>query len=133
MPSITKILQHGSVLLTSGSRWVFEVGLVTPALVRSVTLFVGDSGFCKLDHLANGDWQVIASSKRSAPFAATFPPTIRFRLTPTGPLGAQFVACSIPGVIDTLDNLLELQYPLSPKLVTTYDGPQFRYIDLIGE
>lgn len=133
MPNVTSTLQPSSVTVTGGSRWRIEVGLVTPGLDRSVTLFVNDMGFCKLDHLATGEWKLTATGTWTAPFTATFPPTIRLQLTPAGPTTAPYVACTIPDVISISDTHVAQHYPLSPKLVAIYDGPQFRYLEIIGE
>lgn len=131
-PSVTKMLQHGSALVSEGTRWVIEVGLVVPPMDHRFGFFVGDSAWCYLEHLAAGGWKISAGPSTMT-FAATFDSTIRLRMTATGPLGAQYAECGIPGSVTMADNLLELQYPLSPKLVTTNSGPQFRYIDIIVE
>ncbi len=133
MPGVTKTLQHATIVIPGGTRWVFEAGLVPPPLDHKVGLYSGDSAFCFLEHRAAGDWQILASTTRGPGFAATFDTTIRLRMTPTGPAGAQYVACSIPGVASQADALLELVYPIRPLLVTPGDGPTFRYVELIGE
>lgn len=129
------VLQHASAKFTGGTRWVFEAGVIPFATGRSVLLMLGNSGFCQLEHLASGEWQLLATTTRGPRFSATFGETIRLQVTPSGNPGPQRIACSIPGVSSSADTIssTSLPYPLTPKLLTKYGGPQFRYVDLIVE
>jgi hypothetical protein len=131
-PSTTAVLQHVTARIESGARWTIELGLVPEAVDRRQLLFVNDAGFCELDHQDATTWQLSATGTRKT-FAASFTSTVRMRMTPNGSLGAQHVSCTIPAVQTADDTLIELTYPLVPKIVTADPDVRFSYVELISE
>jgi hypothetical protein len=120
----------------TGGAWVIEVGLAAPTSEYSSGVSVRSSqGFsCAIRHLPAGTWQLSLNSSTGPAFAATFGSTVRLRLSAGAVLtGQQTLGCSaVGGDSLTLPNIV-VMYPLAPQLETPVTGPQFAYIDVIGD